>query len=70
MAMVGKKIGWNVEKNIAAHIFQNACPLRMSYVLNKSGFPIAKGAGYEVVSGADKRLYLFRGNDVMDYRAI
>jgi hypothetical protein len=67
VALVGKKIGGNVEKNVAAHIFQNACPLRMSYVLNESGFPIAKGVGYEVVSGADKRLYLFRVNDMMDY---
>lgn len=67
--MVGKKIGGNVQKNVDANIFQNACPIRMSYVLNKTGFPITKGAGYQVVSGADHSLYLFRVNDMMDYLA-
>ena len=64
---VGKKIGGNVQKNIDAHIFENACPIRMSYVLNKTGLPIVRGSGYEVVSGADARLYLFRVNEMMDY---
>jgi hypothetical protein len=41
VADVGKKIGGNVQKNIDAHIFENACPIRMSYVLNKTGLPIA-----------------------------
>jgi len=67
VAMVGKKLGGNVQKNVDAKIFQNACPIRMCYVLNKTGYPIVKGMGYEVVSGADKRLYLFRVNDMMDY---
>lgn len=64
---VGKKIGGNVQKNIDAQIFQNACPIRMSYVLNKTGFPITNGGRYQTVSGSDKRLYLFRVNDMMDY---
>lgn len=67
VAAVGQKIGGNVQKNIDAKIFQNACPIRMSYVLNMTGFPIRKGSGYETVSGSDKRLYLFRVNDMMDY---
>lgn len=67
VSAVEAKIGGNVQKNIDAQIFQNACPIRMSYVLNATGFPIAKGAGYETVSGSDKRLYLFRVNDMMDY---
>lgn len=67
VAAVGQKIGGNVQKNIDAQIFQNACPIRMSYVLNETGFPITKGNGYETVSGRDKRLYLFRVNDMMDY---
>ena len=67
VARVGQKLGGNVEKNIAANIFQNACPLRMSYVLNESGFPITRGPGYQVVSGANNRLYLFRVNDMMSY---
>ncbi len=67
VAMVGKKIGGRVQQNIDSNIFQNACPIRMSYVLNKSGFPIRQGKGYEVVSGADKSLYLFRVNEMMTY---
>lgn len=39
----------------------------MSYVLNTTGFPITKGSNYETVSGSDKRLYLFRVNEMMDY---
>jgi hypothetical protein len=67
VADVGKWIGGNVQKNIDAQIFQNACPIRISYVLNMTGSPIVKGAGYETVSGADKSLYLFRVNDTLDY---
>lgn len=67
VAGVGRKIGGNVQKNIDANIFQNACPIRMSYVLNTTGFPITKGSSYATVSGSDKRLYLFRVNDMMDY---
>ncbi len=64
---VGKKIGGKVQQNIDSGIFQNACPVRMSYVLNKSGRPITRGAGYEVVSGADSSLYLYRVNEMLDY---
>lgn len=41
---VGKKIGGNVQTNIELPEggFRNACPIRMSYVLNKTGFPIPK----------------------------
>ncbi len=67
VAEVGKKIGGNVQKNVDAKIFQNACTIRMSYVLNTTGFPIVKGVGYETVSGGDKRQYLFRVNDMMNY---
>lgn len=67
VADVGKKIGGKVQANIDAQIFQNACPIRMSYVLNMTGFPIIKGPGYETVTGGDKRLYIFRVNDMMDY---
>ena len=67
VADVGKKIGGHVQKNVDAGIFQNACPIRMSYVLNKTGFSIVKGASYQTVSGGDKNLYLFRVNDMMNY---
>lgn len=41
VADVGSIIGGNVGKNITGSYFQNACPIRMSYVLNATGFPIA-----------------------------
>jgi hypothetical protein len=63
---VGKKIGGKVEQNINAGIFQNACPIRMSYVLNYTGVPIP-ASGYAVVSGADKKWYLFRVNEMMTF---
>jgi hypothetical protein len=69
VAEVGKTIGGKVQQNIDAKIFENACPIRMSYVLNKTGYPIDKSMGYAVVSGADKQLYIFRVNEIMDYLA-
>lgn len=69
VADVGKKIGGNVQKNIDAKIFQNACPIRISYVLNATGFPIVKSAKFQTVSGADQKQYLFRVNDMMEYLA-
>jgi hypothetical protein len=35
---VGRKIGGAVQKNVEAGIFQNARPIRMSYVVNMTGF--------------------------------
>lgn len=67
VADVGKKIGGKVEHNIKAGIFQNACPIRMSYVLNQNGVPIPYGAGYATVSGADKQWYMFRVKDMMTF---
>lgn len=64
---VGKKIGGKVKVNIDAGIFANACPIRMSYVLNKTGFPIARNPKYASVSGADGRQYLYRVPDMMRY---
>lgn len=66
---VGKKIGGNVQKNIEMPEggFRNACPIRMSYVLNKTGFPIAKSRLYAMVSGGDGQQYLYRVADMMTY---
>jgi hypothetical protein len=64
VAEVGAKIGGKVAQNIDSGIFQNACPIRMSYVLNYTGVPIPS-SGYAVVSGADKKWYLFRVNEMM-----
>ncbi len=61
VAEVGKKIGGVVQKNIEMTTggFQNACPIRMSHVLNVTGFPILKSSQYAMVSGADHRQYYF-----------
>ncbi len=63
---VGDKIGGFVEKNIDSGIFQNACPIRMSYVLNKSGINISRGK-YAMVSGEDKKQYMYRVNDMIRF---
>lgn len=69
VAAVGKKIGGNVQKNIELPTggFANACPIRISYVLNVTGFPIQKSARYAMVSGADSRQYIYRVGDMMSY---
>ena len=66
VAKVGAKIGGKVGHNISAGIFQNACPIRMSYVLNYTGIPVPS-AGYHVVSGADKRWYMYRVPEMMAF---
>ena len=46
VAEVGKKIGGNVQRNIEMPVggFENACPIRMSYVLNNTDFPIVRNS--------------------------
>lgn len=48
-------------------MFQNACPIRISYVLNRVGVPVPCGSGYASVSGADGKYYVYRVNDMMRY---
>jgi hypothetical protein len=69
VAQVGQKIGGKVQANIDSGIFQNACPIRMSYVLNKVGMTIQRNQGYSVVSGAGGKQYMFRVNDMMAFLA-
>lgn len=64
---VGKKIGGNVQANIESGVFQNACPIRMSYSLNKVGILIPSGKKFAVVSGADKKQYMYRVNDMIQF---
>lgn len=64
---VGQIIGGNVKSNIDSGIFQNACAIRFSYVLNKCGLKIKKTSKYSTVSGADKNQYIYRVNDMMNY---
>lgn len=69
VADVGKKVGGAVEKNINMPLggFENACPIRMSYVLNSTGFPIPKSHSYASVSGADQKQYIYRVGDMTSY---
>ncbi|MFB6324836.1 type VI secretion system amidase effector protein Tae4 [Pantoea deleyi] len=64
---VGEILGGKVEANIAARIFENACPIRMSYVLNYTGLPVPANSRYATVTGKDKKRYMFRVNDMMDF---
>ena len=64
---VGELIGGKVKLNIDAGTFVNACPIRMSYVLNKTGIMIPRGAGYAVSSGEDKNWYIYRVTDMMNF---
>jgi hypothetical protein len=66
VAGVGGKIGGKVKENIDSGVFQNACPIRMSYVLNYAGVPIP-ASGYNVVSGQDKKWYIYRVNEMMAF---
>lgn len=68
---VGKKIGGTVKYNIEIPElkdgkWKNACSIRMSYVLNKIGFPI-KQEGYAVAKGADGMQYMYRLNDMISF---
>jgi hypothetical protein len=63
---VGRTIGGEVGEFIKDGTFKNACPIRMSYVLNKTGFPITK-MGYKVYRGADHCLYMIRMLEMFDY---
>ncbi len=64
---VGNKIGGKVKTNTESGVFQNACPIRMSYVLNYSGVPIPARSRYAVVTGDDHKAYMYRVNDMMDF---
>ncbi|MBS0352085.1 MAG: type VI secretion system amidase effector protein Tae4 [Proteobacteria bacterium] len=66
---VGKKMGGNVQKHIELPTggFENACPIRMSYVLNSTGFLIHKSGLYVTVTGGDNRQYIYRVGDMINY---
>jgi len=65
---VGKLIGGNVQRNIEMPDgFENACAIRMSYVLNKTGFPIRKTSQFAMVSGGDRQQYIYRVDDMLAY---
>ncbi len=68
---VGTKIGGRVNHNInnvpvGKGKFENACAIRMSYVLNKTGstVPFIRG---QTVSGGNGKWYIFRVNTLIKY---
>jgi len=66
---VGKKIGGKVDYNInhltpENHRFKNACAIRLSYVLNKTGFKVPHIAKL-TVSGKEGNWYIFRVETLM-----
>ncbi|HEJ8099123.1 TPA: type VI secretion system amidase effector protein Tae4 [Serratia marcescens] len=64
---VAKIIGGRVTMNIAPNgKWENTCAVRMSYILNKSGFPIPYVKD-QTVSGADRQWYFFRVKDLIAY---
>lgn len=67
-AKVAEVIGGYVEKNInnpdPKQRWGNTCAVRISYILNESGLAIPRIQG-QTVSGADKRQYFFRVNNLI-----
>lgn len=68
---VGEKIGGKVDYNIngltaAQGRFENACAIRMSYVLNKTGtkIPFIKG---KTVSGGGGNWYIYKVKDIIKF---
>lgn len=71
---VGTIIGGKVQQNIQIGIamptegFQNACAIRLSYALHHAGIIIPPGQGkWQTSSGADKKLYIFRVEDLEQF---
>ncbi|MDR2208740.1 MAG: hypothetical protein LBE22_07210 [Azoarcus sp.] len=71
VASVGKRLGGKVRDNINIQEedkgkWKNACAVRMSFVLNNTGFPIKEGK-YPTVSAQIKGLYIYRIDDMISY---
>ena len=70
LKLVADKIGGKVKVNIDSGEFANACPIRISYLLNYGGVAVPGPTAAEkleiaVVSGADHKWYMFRVKDAM-----
>lgn len=71
VSAVGTKIGGKVDYNInvvpkGQGRFENACAIRMSYVLNQNGIKVPHFVG-KTVSGKNGDWYLFRVKDLISY---
>jgi hypothetical protein len=65
--IIGGKVKHNIDMPEKEGGFANACPIRMSYVLNKTGFTIHRAPDYATVSGGDGQWYIFRVQDMKSY---
>lgn len=66
-AQVGSVIGGKVQSNINSGDFENACAIRLSYVLNQCGCPVSHYDDLSYVSGADGSWHIFRVRDALTY---
>ncbi|AQQ66872.1 hypothetical protein Mag101_03875 [Microbulbifer agarilyticus] len=71
VSAVGTKIGGKVDYNInkvpqGQGRFENACAIRMSYVLNENGINIPYLSG-QTVSGAQGRWYIYKVKTLIAY---
>lgn len=66
---VAKTIGGKVRQNIDSGIFENACAIRLSYILNYSGYRIPASSLWPTVSGEDSYRYIFRVRDLLAFLA-
>lgn len=66
LAHVAELIGGKVKQNIDGGYFENACAIRMSYVLNRNGIPVSGTTG-STVSGKDQQRYLYRLRDTASF---
>ncbi|MCL1861155.1 MAG: type VI secretion system amidase effector protein Tae4 [Proteobacteria bacterium] len=70
VALIGKIFGNKVKENIEISKTEdgkwtNACPIRMSYVLNRTGFPIQPDNKYGTVTARDGKWYMYRVSDML-----
>jgi len=68
---VGKRLGGKVKQNInlpgsESGKWNNACTIRMSFVLNNTGFPI-KNTKYSTVTAQIEGLYIYRVEEMISY---
>ncbi len=63
---IGGNVALNVKNPNPKERWDNTCAVRMSYILNQSGFPVPRIAG-QTVTGGDNRQYFYRVRDLIAY---
>ena len=64
---LGDYIGGKVKVNIDNGTFENGCAIRMSYAINYAGLEIKNSDDISVVSGDDKKWYIYRVKDLKTF---